>query len=203
MNEVTRIRAPHATTQAADGLPRLKWTLIEFEKLSELGFFGGIDGERERVELVDGEIVPMHAKGSRHEWVRGELQNALSERLPRGHRLYTEPGWRPGGERYFEPEIIICKAGFQASQVPASEVLLLVEVSDTSLKYDEGTKARIYSILGVREYWVVDAKSLSTLVHCDPSPEGYRSQSKVPKSKTLTPALLPELSISMGSLGVE
>lgn len=60
----------HATTQAADGLPRLKWTLAEFERLSELGFFGGIDGERERVELIDGEIIPMQEKGGRHEWVR-------------------------------------------------------------------------------------------------------------------------------------
>ena len=117
MNEVTRIRTPHATTQAADGLPRLKWTLAEFEKLSELGFFGGIDSERERIELIDGELIPMHAKGARQEWVRGELQNHLSERLPKGMRLYSEPGWRPGHDLYMEPEMIVCPAGFQPSAV--------------------------------------------------------------------------------------
>ena len=82
MNEIPRPpRSQHATTQAADGLPRLAWTLAEFERLSELGFFGGIDRERERLELIDGELLPMNAKGARHEWVRGELLLHLVRKL--------------------------------------------------------------------------------------------------------------------------
>lgn len=146
MNEISKFPSAHATTEAAEGLPRLKWTLGEFDRLSEIGFFGGIDSGR---------------------------------------------------------EMIICDAKFEPHTVPPGKVLLLIEVSDSTQKYDEKTKAKIYSILGVREHWVVDAKSLSTLVYRDPSPGRYRSQSKSPKSKTLTPTLVPKLAISMGSFAVE
>ncbi len=203
MNEISRPpRSQHATTQAADGLPRLAWTLAEFERLSELGFFGGIDREPERLELIDGELVPMHAKGRRHERVRGELQNHLAEKLPKGFRLFNEPGWRPGGDLYLEPEIIICKLGLYADEVPASEVLLLTEVADTSLGYDSGVKAKTYARLGVREYWVVNAKTLETIVHLEPGAEGYGKVSIFAPSETLAPLDLPQLTVSLGALKI-
>jgi Uma2 family endonuclease len=203
MNEISRPpRTQHATTQAADGLPRLAWTLAEFERLSELGFFGGIDREPERLELIDGELVPMHAKGGRHEWVRGELQNHIAEVLPKGYRLYNEPGWRPGGDLYLEPEMIVCKAGFEASAVPPADVLLLIEVADTSLNYDTATKAKIYERLGVREYWVVNAKTLETIVHLDPGSEGYANIRTVDPSVLFAPLALPALTVSLGALKI-
>ena len=203
MNEITRPpKLPHATTQAADGLPRLKWTLEEFENLSELGFFGGIDRARERLELVDGELVPMNAKGRRHERVRGELQNYLAQILPNGYRLFSEPGWRPGGDLYLEPELVLCKTGLNADEVPPSEVLLLIEVADTSLKYDAGLKAQIYASLGVREFWVVNAKTLETIVHLEPGALGYGKITTVAPTKTLAPLALPALAVNLGDLKI-
>jgi Uma2 family endonuclease len=204
MNEIIRPPAvPHATTQAADGLPRLKWTLGEFERLAELGFFGGVDGPRERVELIDGELVPMAAKGARHEWVRGELQNYLAGRLPAGLRLFNEPGWRPGGELYVEPEIIICKAGFRPSSVPPSEVLVLIEVADTSIRYDRGLKARVYANIGVPEYWSVDANSLETRVHREAAAEGYGLTDDVASHQSLSAVRLPQLSFRLADLKLD
>ncbi|MEQ1719421.1 MAG: Uma2 family endonuclease [Hyphomicrobium sp.] len=201
MNEISRPpRSQHATTQAAEGLPRLAWSLAEFERLSELGFFGGVDRERERLELIDGELVPMNAKGARHEWVRGELNHYLSSRLPGGLRLYPEPGWRPGGELYLEPEFLICRAGLQPSSVPPGEVLLLIEVADTSLRYDTATKGKIYAQLGVREYWVVNALTLETIVHLEPGEQGYGNISILPPGETLAPVALPALTVSLGAL---
>ncbi len=202
MNEISPVQRQRATTQAAEGLPRLAWTLAEFERLSELGFFGGIDREPERLELIDGELVPMHAKGGRHEWVRGELQNHIAEILPKGHRLYNEPGWRPGGDLYLEPEMIVCKAGFEASAVPPSEVLLLIEVADTSLSYDTATKAKIYARLGVREYWVVNAKTLETIIHLEPGEQGYAKVSTHGPSENIAPLDLPQLTVSLGALKI-
>lgn len=201
MNEIQRLpRSQHATTRAADGLPRLAWTLAEFERLSELGFFGGADRERERLELLDGELVPMNAKGARHEWVRGELFLDLVRKLSEDYALYSEPGWRPGGDLYFEPDMIICRSGLQPAAVPPAQVLLLIEVSDTSLEYDTGLKARAYARLGVREYWVVNAKTLYTLVHVRPGAGGYASVSSIGPSETLAPLALPALTIALGTL---
>lgn len=204
MNEIIRPPAiPHATTQAADGLPRLKWTLEDFERLSELGFFGGIEGPRERVELIDGELVPMAAKGARHEWVRARLQRYLSHLLPLTIEVYGEPGWRPGGERYVEPEIIVCKAGFRPTSVPPAEVLVLIEVADTSMRFDRGVKARLYASAGVTEYWAVDANTLSTRVHRQPSDSGYTWTADVGPTGILNPERLTELSLRLADLDLD
>lgn len=201
MNELQRPpNVRHATTQAADGLPRLAWTLAEFERLSELGFFGGIHGDRERLELIDGELLPMNAKGARHEWVRGELFLHLVRKLSTDYAIYSEPGWRPGGDLYLEPDMVVCRAGLQPVSIPPAQVLLLVEVSDTSLEYDAGLKARVYAGLGVQEYWVVNAKTLETIVHLDPGEEGYANVATFGEAQVLAPRALPDLSVALGSL---
>lgn len=203
MNEIAPTHQPHATTQAADGIPRLKWTLDEFEHLSQLGFFGGQDRPRERLELIDGDLVPMNAKGVRHERVRGYLQNYLARKLPDGLWLFNEPGWRPGGDRYLEPEIIICKAGSEPSTVPPSQVLLLIEVADSSLAYDTGLKARLYATLGVPEYWVIDANRLTTRIHLNPTDTGYTTITNHAPTEAVTPHQLPSLTLRLSDLGLE
>lgn len=200
MNEIARPPHWHDTTQAADGLPRLRWTLDEFERLSELGFFGGIDRERERLELVDGELLPMQAKGGRHERVRLKLQKHITLALGAGFDVLGEPGWRPGQGLYLEPEMIVCPLGFNFDTVPPAEVLLAIEVADSSLRYDKGVKAHIYARLGVREYWVIDANTLETTVHLSPMAEGYATVSAHAPDATLTPTLLPTLALSLGGL---
>lgn len=202
MNEIAPNARGLATTQAAEGLPRYKWSLAEFERLSELGFFGGIDRERKRVELVGGELVPMNAKGARHETVRGRLQKHLQLQLGIDFDVLGEPGWRPGEDVYCEPDILVCPSGLPVTTVPPADVLLLIEVADTSLAYDTGVKARLYAGLGVREYWVVNAATLETLVHREPGPEGYGAVVTVPHTATLVPHLLPALGLSLGGLAI-
>lgn len=201
MNEIARLtRTTHATTQAADGLPRLAWTLAEFERLSELGFFGGIDSERERVELVDGELLPMHAKGGHHEWVRARLQKKIAFALGQDFDVLSEPGWRPGGELYLEPDILVCRSGVQPAQVPAADVLLLIEVCHTSERYDLVKKAAIYARLGVREYWVVNAATLETRVHLEPAEGGYGSTRDCAGDNVLAPHLLNGLTLVLSDI---
>ena len=87
MNEhVTRPR--RTPTQAAEGLPRWRWTLEEFERFIELGILT----EDDRVELIGGELIPMAAKGARHENLKAELENWIYRRLPLELRLVVELG---------------------------------------------------------------------------------------------------------------
>jgi Uma2 family endonuclease len=202
MNDLSSSPRVRATTQAAEGWPRAKWTLAEFERLSELGFFGGIDGPRERIELIDGELVPMQSKGGRHEWVRVKLQSFLTRRLSAGLDVYGEPGWRPGGERYLEPEMIVCGAEHQPRDVPPADVLLLIEVSDSSLAFDAGPKAAIYSQLGIAEYWVIDANTLETRVHLGPGGLVYTSINLLKPDALLQPHRVDGLAFSLLDLGI-
>src|SRR5262245_45074474 len=187
MQEVAREPKSRPTTQAAEGVPRLRWTLAEFERLIELGIFT----EDDRIELIQGELVPMAAKGNRHELVRDELTNWMMERKPATLRLSTEIGWRPpDADTYVEPDLLVCPRALKGVSVAPAEVLLAVEVAHSSLRFDSTTKARLYATLGVREYCVINAQTLTTRVHREPSAEGYTSVVDVPATETLVPLLV-------------
>ena len=66
------------------------------------------------------------------------------------------------------------------SKVPAGDALLAIEVADSSETYDLGAKAKVYASFGVREYWVLLASSLTTIVHREPGKSGYGSIRQVP-----------------------
>jgi Uma2 family endonuclease len=185
------------TTQVADGVPRMRWTLAEFERLIEVGILT----EDDRVELIQGELVPMAPKGNRHELVRDEIMNWMMDRKPRTLRLSSEIGWRPpDADTYVEPDLLICPRSFKGVTVPPAEVLLAIEVAHSSLRFDSTTKARLYAVLGVREYWVVDAQKLTTRVHRESSAGGYASVSDVQPNDTLVPLLAAPLAIKLGDL---
>ena len=196
MNEFRPIPRQRQTTRAADGLPRLKWTIEEFDSLAQHGFLT----EDDRIELIGGELVPMSPKGNRHELVRDELHDFLVRRLTEHVRLSSEIGWRPDSHTYLEPDIIVYPSGFVGISVPPREILFLIEVADSSLRFDLDRKAKIYAGLGVREYWVIDANSLDTTVHRAPQGENYSDIRVVGKNDVVTPVLLPALAVSLGAL---
>lgn len=186
------------TTQAAEGLPRLRWDVADFDRLIETGVLS----EDDRVELIGGELVPMAAKGNRHEVVCGAVHNWLRRHLPDEFDYHPEPGWRAGGTHYFEPDFVIGRAGFQRTSVAPEDVLLLIEVAQTSLRFDTTTKANVYASFGVREYWVINAETLETRVHRQPSSQGYQDVVNVRPGDVLMPTLIVPLCLKLGDLGI-
>lgn len=184
------------TTRAAEGLPRFRWTLAKFEQLIEQGILD----EDDRVELIGGELIPMAAKGIRHEIVRGVLQNWLRRNAPLDIEVYSEPGWRPYGETYVEPDLLVAPPGALPTSADPREVLLVIEIARSSLAYDLGTKAETYSRLGVRDYWVIDARRLVTRVHRQPSLSGYAEKPEAQPTEEITALLLPGLSLRLADL---
>ena len=197
MNELSRHPRMRPTTQAAEGVPRLRWTLEEFERLGELGIFT----EDDRIELIGGELVPMSPKGNRHEVIRGAILNWLRRELPTQYDLHVEPGWRVGGN-YCEPDFLIGPLGCNPTSVSPENVVLLVEVAHWSLRFDTTIKASMYASLGAREYWVVNARTLVTRVHRDPSPRGYGSVVDIGASEILTPLIVPSLALKLDDLAI-
>ena len=198
MNEIIRLPMTRPTTQAADGIPRLQWSLAEFERLCELGVLT----EADRIELIGGELVPMSPKGIRHEIVRDGIMNWLVRHLPANVRLASEIGWRPGGTGYLEPDFLLYPSGHTAVGVAPAEVLLVIEVASSSLAYDTGVKARTYAALGVREYWVIDASTLATHVFRDPAGEGYGSVSVAPPDQAIAAIFVQPLALRLDALDI-
>ena len=191
----TTVRTP---TQAAEGLPRWRWTLAEFERFIELGIFS----EADRVELIGGEVVPMSPKGNQHEQFRLLLQRWFSRNVSADVDVLPEPGWRPDGEHYIEPDILLAPLSNNPVQTPAAEVMLLIEVADTSLSYDLQVKAVVYAALGVSEYWVVDARRIVTHVHRNPVAGRYTTVEAFGPESVLTIERMPGLTFRLADLAV-
>jgi Uma2 family endonuclease len=137
--------------------------------MAEDGYFR----DDERFELVGGEIVPMSPKGVRHEAIRGALALRLARRTPEDLFVISEPQLNLDDDTYLIPDILVHPAAISRAKVLGGDALLVVEVADTSPRYDLNTKAPIYASYGVREYWVINAVTLATMVHRNPSGKVY------------------------------
>ena len=76
----------------------------------------------------------------------------------------------------------------------------MVEIADSSLAYDLGLKARLYAGFGIAELWVINAVTLQTRIHRDPTPTGYRTIADLPPGERLVPLLVPSLAVTLSEL---
>jgi hypothetical protein len=103
-------------------------------------------------------------------------------------------------DTYLHPDILVHPIAILTPDVRGGDVLLAVEVADSSLPYDLNTKAPIYADYGVREYWVINAVTLTTMVHRQPSGKTWGFVDEVAPGGTLSAFLLPAFSVSLGTL---
>jgi Uma2 family endonuclease len=187
------------TTQAAEGLPRRRWTVAEIEAMVAQG----IILEDERFELVGGEVVPMSPKGIRHEVVKKALQKHWFPLIAGSQvDLITETTLHIGVDEFREPDFLFWPVSIPLKEVTAAAARLIVEVADSSLRYDLKTKALAYAKLGLPEYWVIDAMSLDTHIHRHPGPDGYPLPRKLGPGELLEPQLAPQLAVRLAELGL-
>lgn len=196
MNEHVRPATDRRTTQAAEGLPRWRWTTAELQRLAEFGAFTAEQG----FELIGGEIVPMSPAGRRHEVVREWLERAMRRLEPCDAWVVAEPQLNLAEDVYTKPDIVVRPASIPTPDLGGADVLLVIEVAESSLQYDLGAKAHLYAGHGVRDYWVVDARTLATRVHRDPGPEGYASIAEVTAHEHLAAMLVPALTLRLADL---
>jgi Uma2 family endonuclease len=174
-------------TRAAEGLDRRAFTIADMERMVEIG----VIGPDERLELVGGEIVPMSPKGSRHEVIKSALTLQWGRICPPGYAFAQEPGLRLDARIYLEPDFVVFENSVDFPSLSGGEVLLAIEVSDSSLSYDLGRKSRLYAGLGVHELWVVDTRHSIVHRHRDPAPGGYARIDRLGAADKLAPALAP------------
>src|SRR5690606_22147722 len=136
---------------------------------------GGFIAEDERIEVLGGEIVPMQAKGTRHEAIKGSIVRWWGGRVPETHSFIPETGLTLDDYTYLEPDFIVFDRSVGLANVRGPDVLLAVEVADSSLDYDLIRKPAIYAQFGVCELWVIDAAHRIAHVHTEPGGGRYRS----------------------------
>lgn len=191
-----------AVARAADGLPRRAFTVDDIHRMIE----AGIVTEDERFELIEGDLVMMSAKHVAHERIKHLLTMALVRAAPEGMFVGIEATLQLAHNILVEPDItVISKSVYNVppktfAQPRPEDVLLLIEVAASSLRYDRGIKARLYARHGIREFWVIDANEGVTWIHTGPSGDGWSSIIERGTQEALTTTALPKLSIRLGEL---
>jgi Uma2 family endonuclease len=198
MNEHLRPDRLPGTTQAAEGLPRRRWSVAEIEAMVARG----IIAEDERFELIGGEAVPMSPKGARHELVKIALNRFFQRAAPEHLEIAQETTLRLDKDTFVEPDFIVFPRRLDLKTLNGGAVLLAVEVADSSLAYDTGRKSRIYAAYGVREAWVINARTLTTRVFRQVTRNGYKSARNKAYGRRLEPEHAPELAVSLADLGL-
>ena len=196
MNEYVHPQSIRNSTQAAEGFPRWRWTVADVRKAIEAGILDSDDP----FELIGGEIVPMAAKGNRHSRVCAELNMHWGGKRPKHIKFGAEAPIELSEIDWPEPDFLFHPATISLDVLTGNSVSLIVEVSDSSVYKDLNLKASRYAQFGVREYWVVNARSLVTTVHKLPSAQGFESIIERSPSEMLVPELVPDMSVRLGDL---
>ena len=179
------------------GLIPARLTVDQVYELTAAGVFL----ENENFELIDGEIVPMAAaKADWHEIMKSRLNRALVLSLPTDARLFPEASVTLAPDILVEPDLSVWRKGGLPRSMRGPDLLLLIEVSDSSLGYDLRVKAPLYARYGVREYWVVDAVRQTIRVHRAPVGAGYTDVQEYEAHDAVTALLLPGVVIRLDAL---
>jgi Uma2 family endonuclease len=186
-----------AWTRAAEGYPRRAFTVDDVRRMIEVG----VIGQDEKFELIDGEIVPVSPSHDPHERVKSALILAIAPRIPDDLWLSVESSIYLADRTFVEPDLCIYSKELMLKDVRGPDLLLVVEVADSTLAFDLGTKAHLYGSYGARELWVVNAKTRTTTVHTGPTATGWASIREVGPTELLQVTALPGLILELAKLG--
>jgi Uma2 family endonuclease len=161
----------------------------------------GILAPDHRCELIHGELIEMPGEGDLHSFWKSRLIVWFARLLdPEHFTVGPDTTFFLDREEAPEPDLFIAKAPLRPSQVRGDSALLVVEVADTSLKFDRTVKADLYQTYGVREYWVIDVNARITHVHVRQAENGW-AIAEIPFDQALTPTQLAGASLTLAALG--
>jgi Uma2 family endonuclease len=179
---------------ATDIGPTRKFTADEYERLVELGVFG----EDERLELIDGDIVEMAPIGHRHGACASRLNMLFVEGLRRRAFVWNNGPARLAIDSVPEPDLALLRPrSYQTGAPRPDDVLLIVEVAESSLRYDRTVKLRLYARAGIAEYWIVDVAGGAIESYLSPEGETYRERRRRGRGESLAPAAFPDVVVSV------
>jgi Uma2 family endonuclease len=168
---------PEHGTTLIDGVPYwagapYRFSRAAYYRLGELGILG----KRDRVERIEGEIIEMAPAGSSHSACVSRLNQFLTPRVRNGIVRSENPLLMPQ-DIDPEPDLAVVRARpdhYEDAHPTAEDALLVVEVAESSRRYDIGQKAQWYAEAGIPEYWMVDLMRDNVIIHRDPVAGAYR-----------------------------
>ena len=178
---------------------RYRFTVDEFARMGEAGIFT----EDDRVELIDGEILEMTPIGALHAGVVSRLTELLVTRLAGKAYVSVQNPIRLGDHTEPQPDLVVARRReslYTDRHPEAGDIHLVIEVADSSLRYDKQEKVPRYGRAGVPETWLVDLEAREVTVYADPGPDGYAKQQTRRRGDTLAATRVPDLVVAVDDI---
>lgn len=180
-------------------LTRHRFTVAEFLRMAEVGLLA----EDDRVELIHGEVVEMSPINVAHASTVSRLLSVLSRMFGNDVILSVQNPLQLDDETLPQPDVALLRpqADFYSKEHPKPEdVLLLIEVSDTTARYDHRVKSVLYGAAGVPEYWIVNLPARQIEVFRVPQNSGYRMTIRYAPGEHLSPLAFPDILLNVDDI---
>lgn len=175
-------------------LPYHRWSLAEYHQMAQTGLLD----ETDRVELIEGELIDMAPIGSKHAFSVDSIARALQLGAGKAFLVRVQNPILLGEHSEPQPDIAVVKdKNYSEAHPCAEEVMLVVEVSDTTLAYDRDVKLSLYARHGIPEVWLLDVNAGELTVYREPAEGQYRLIRKPTRAEAVSPVLVPAVAISL------
>jgi Uma2 family endonuclease len=180
-------------------LRRHRLTVDEFYRMAEVGLLA----PDARVELIEGEIIDMAPMGHRHGAVVAWLLECLLLQAAGRACVWCQSTLRLGGRSAPQPDVALLRYRadkYKTARPTTADILLLIEVSDSSFRYDRDIKVPLYARHAIPETWIVELERPQLHIFRSPRENAYSDSSKTEHPGSLHLAALPEVAIDLTDL---
>lgn len=178
---------------------RYSLTVDEFHRMGDAGIFR----PDARTELIDGEIIEMAPIGAPHAGITKRLIDIFSRQIGGAAIIDAQDPVVLGSSSEPQPDLALLRPreDFYVKSHPRCEdVLLLIEIADTTLTYDRDTKIPLYAQAGIREVWLIDINGRHVDVYRQPEDGRYTTQRRAMDIGRMGTEALPDVSFDLATL---
>ena len=188
-----------ATTVTPGLIRRHRLSVAQYRRMGEAGILTRAD----RVELIDGEVIDTSPAGSRHAGVVRQLARLLERASGDDAIVSVQSPLHLGDASEPEPDIVLLRPRddyYKTAHPRAADALLVIEVADTSLRFDRLIKLPLYARQGIGEVWIVDVEHDIVTTHRDVRDGRYRFVEDIRALEAAAPAGLPHVKIDLAAV---
>ncbi len=179
----------------------VRLSLAEYDALLAKGVLD--ETRHQNIELIHGEMRQMSPPGPMHEDIVDCLNAWSFENTDRSEvrvRVQNSVGV-PEFDSAPMPDVAwVRERSYRAGRPLPEDVLLVIEVSDSSLEIDRGAKAELYASAGVQDYWIVNLVDWCVEVYREPASGGFREKRTFDGGETISPLAFPDVTLDIGEL---
>jgi len=175
------------------------FTVAEYQQMAELG----IIGEDERVELIEGRIVPMPAENMLHAVATTRANRPFNKLLADRASVRVQDPILLNGRSEPEPDIVLVTPNddlYLDNHPTPKDIFVILEIADTSLAYDRDVRCPLFARNGVVQFCILNVQDREMEDYRDPGPNGYRSKQTYGENESFNLVAFPKVSVKVKEL---